>query len=217
MTETTPTGGWSDPEQVEWYTKRVGVLQPRLDGEAALADALPTSARSVLDLGCGDGRLTKLVLDRSPLVEQVVAVDRSTPMLAKAREHFAEDPRVDIRPWDLNDSIQALGEFDLVVSGFAIHHLVDARKRTLLTEISDCLATDGHFMNLEVVSSATVEEHAEFLVAIGRTEDDPEDQLATVDDQLAWMAEAGMVEERCSWRWRGFALLVGRHRGAVAA
>jgi ubiquinone/menaquinone biosynthesis C-methylase UbiE len=87
--------------------------------------------RRVLDLGCGDGRLTALVLKERPSIEQAVAVDRSEPMLTHARDRFADDTRVEIRDWDLNDDITPLGTFDVIVSGFAIHHLEHRRKRAL--------------------------------------------------------------------------------------
>jgi tRNA (cmo5U34)-methyltransferase len=141
----------------------------------------------------------------------VVAVDRSEPMLDLARDRFADDGRVEVREHDLGDDITPLGAGDLVVSGFAIHHLEHERKRALLTEAVGLLgaAGGGVFANLEVVASATPQRHAEFLAAIGRTADDPEDRLAPVDDQLRWMRESGMTNADCLWRWRGFALMVG--------
>jgi tRNA (cmo5U34)-methyltransferase len=163
----------------------------------------------VLDLGCGDGRLTAVVLEARPSVEEVVAVDRSAPMLDLARARFAGDARVAVRTGDLEESIAPFGRFDLVVSGFAIHHLEDPRKRELFGEVADALNPRGAFVNLEVVASATLERHGDFIAAIGRTADDPEDRLASVDDQLAWMREAGMTNVDCLWRWRGFAVLAG--------
>jgi tRNA (cmo5U34)-methyltransferase len=90
---------------------------------------LPPQPRRVLDLGCGDGRLSALVLDQRPCVEYVLAVDRSEAMLALARERFAAETRAEVKVWDMNDSIDSLRSFDLVVSGFAIHHLEHERKR----------------------------------------------------------------------------------------
>jgi cyclopropane fatty-acyl-phospholipid synthase-like methyltransferase len=209
VVERTPTGGWSDAEQVEWYTSRIGALEPRRAGERALAELLPPAPRRALDLGCGDGRLGQVVLDECASVEHLVAVDRSPPMLAGAHARFESDRRVEVRTWDLTDPITPLGGFDLIVSGFAIHHLPDERKRALFTEVSACLNPGGFFANLEVVSSATPEQHAEFLTAIGRTADDPEDRLASVEDQLQWMERAGLTGVCSPWRWRSFALLVG--------
>ena len=110
----------------------------------------------------------------------------------------------------------SLGSFDLIVSGFAIHHLEHARKRDLFGEIAAQLTPGGAFLNLEVVASATPRRHAEFLAAIGRTADDPEDRLAPVEDQLAWMRAAGLTDVDCLWRWRGFALLAGESAAAAS-
>ncbi len=132
-------------------------------------------------------------------------------MLAHAGRALGGDQRVTIEQWDLTRSIEPLGEFDVIVSGFAIHHLEDDRKRGLFREVSGQLLPGGLFANLEVVASATPELHAEFLELIGRPADDPEDRLVDVDVQLAWMREAGLAQVDCLWRWRGFALLAGRN------
>ena len=115
-----------------------------------------------------------------------------------------------MRAGDLADPLRPLGHFDLIVSGFAIHHLDDPGKQRLFAEIASQLNSGGVFANLEVVASATPELHAEFRRAIGRPADDPEDQLAPVEVQLGWMRHAGLEQVDCLWRWRGFALLVGQ-------
>ena len=206
----TPTAGWDDDEQVRWYLDRIDRLPPRLAGEQVLAEALPAEPKRVLDLGCGDGRLAALVLDARPSVTSVVAVDRSAPMLASARERFAGDDRVEIATLDLDDPLGPLGRFDVIVSGFAIHHVEHPRKQELYREVAEQLEPGGVFANLEIVQSATPELHAEFLAAIGRDADDPADRLAEVEPQLTWMREAGLEQVDCLWRWRGMALLAGR-------
>ena len=203
---------WNSSAKVDEYLSRIGRSEQRLAGEAVLREVLPDSPNSVLDLGCGDGRLAALVLEACPSVERVLAVDASPPMLAAAHERFASDDRVEVAQLDLNTSIQPLGYFDLVVSGFAIHHLNDARKQSLLREIATQLNPHGLFANLEVVASPTRELHEAFRRAIGRAADDPEDLLAPVDDQLRWMRDAGLTQVDCLWKWRGFALLVGSSR-----
>ena len=175
-----------------------------------LREVLPGAPETVLDLGCGDGRLAALVLEARSSVTQVLAVDRSLTMLDRARERFQSEPRVTVNQWDLAEPIGPLGGFDVIVSGFAIHHLESDRKRDLFSEVARQLRPDGLFANLEVVASATPELHAEFLTAIGRSADDPEDRLVGVETQMGWMREAGLEQVDCLWRWRGFALLVGR-------
>ena len=200
---------WSDPEKVDEYTTRIGVVPQRLAGEAVLGEILPRAPQRALDLGCGDGRLAAVILDTRPGIEEIVAVDASPPMLERARSRFADESRVNVQEWDLRASIRPLGACDLVVSGFAIHHLDDDRKQTLFSEILGLLRPGGMFANLEVVASPTAELHAAFRAAIGREEDDPEDRLVAVGTQLGWMRAAGYEQVDCIWKWRGFALLVG--------
>jgi len=204
---------WEDPAKANEYLDRIGASAPRLAGEAVLLELLPAAPSSVLDLGCGDGRLAALVLDARPDVERVVVLDNSPPMLENARQRFQSERRVQVREWNLAYPIEPLGAFDLVVSGFAIHHLEDDRKRSLFGEVACLLHPRGMFANLEVVASPTPKMHAAFRAAIGREADDPEDRLTGVELQLSWMREAGLVEVDCMWKWRGFALLVGESPG----
>jgi tRNA (cmo5U34)-methyltransferase len=201
---------WREQGKVEEYLDRVGRLEARRAGEAELVETIPDRVHRVLDLGCGDGRLTSLVLDARPELHSAIGLDSSPPMLLKAHERFAAEPRVTVLDHDLRDSLPDLGTFDLVVSGFAIHHVSDDRKRSLLAEIASVLQPSGVFVNLEVVRCATPELDAEFSRRIGRPGGDPEDKLAPVDAQLSWMRDAGLAQVDCYWRWRGFALLVGQ-------
>jgi tRNA (cmo5U34)-methyltransferase len=194
---------------VDRYLTRIGGLAPRAAGEEVLVSLLPDSPRTVLDLGCGDGRLAALVLEHRSSVESVLAVDSSPAMLSHAQDRFDGDHRVRLREWSLEDPLTPLGSFDVVVAGFSIHHVEDERKRELFSEVAGQLTDHGVFANLEVVASATPELHRQFLDLIGRADDDPEDRLAPVESQLLWMREAGLSQVDCMWRWRGFALLVG--------
>ena len=136
-------------------------------------------------------------------------------MLDRARQQFSADRRIEIQEWDLADDLSPLGEFDLIVSGFAIHHLEDDRKQALFGEVARQLRPGGVFANLEIVASSTPVLHAEFLDAIGRTADDPEDRIVDVETQLIWMRNAGLAHVDCMWRWRGMALLMGRASGRL--
>jgi SAM-dependent methyltransferase len=201
---------WKDEGKVSEYVERVERLAARRAGEGELVEAFPTRVHRALDLGCGDGRLLALVLGARPEVVEAIGLDSSPPMLDRARERFSSDPRVAIRHHDLAERLPDIGRFELIVSGFAIHHLAHDRKRSLFAEVTQALRSGGIFANLEVVECATPELHEEFNRRIGRRGGDPEDVLAGVDPQLAWMREAGLGQVDCNWRWRGFALLVGQ-------
>ena len=206
--EVAPT--WRDEAKVDEYVGRVGRLAARRTGESELADVLPDRVERVLDLGCGDGRLVEVVLAARPSVVEAVGLDDSPPMLERARERLGPDGRVRLIDHDLHEPLPDLGRFDVVTAGFSIHHLPHERKRSLLGEIAALLLPGGVHANLEVVQCATPELQAEFYERIERPGGDPQDVLAPVEPQLAWMREAGLVQVDCYWRWRGMALLVGQ-------
>ena len=208
MTESPHT--WLDHEKVEEYVGRVNRLAARQAGEVELVEALPEHVERVLDLGCGDGKLAAVVLEARPDAAEAIGLDRSAPMLDLARERFAQEPRARLVEHDLEQPLPDLGRFDVIVSGFAIHHLEDERKRSLLVEAARALRPGGVFANLEVVQCATDELQQEFYRRIERPGGDPEDRLTTIEGQLAWMRDAGLAQVDCLWRWRGFALLVGQ-------
>jgi tRNA (cmo5U34)-methyltransferase len=214
MSASNPVNLWTSREHVEDYLQRADSISHRRDGEAALLEFIPASARRILDLGTGDGRLVALVWNRLRERSDVkaVALDFSPTMLEAVRKRFASDSRVQVVEHNLDARLPALGKFDAVVSSFAIHHLVDERKRSLYAEIFDRLNPGGVFCNLEHVSSPTARLHEEFLHGIGYTveTEDPSNKLLDVETQLKWLREIGFVDVDCQWKWRELALLGGR-------
>lgn len=132
------SASWEDESKVSEYLERLDRLTARRAGEAELVEALPSSVERMLDLGCGDGRLIDVVRSARPEVE-AIGVDNSAPMLARARNRFDADAKVKLVEHDLALDLPPLDVFDVVVSGFAIHHLAHERKRSLYREISDLL------------------------------------------------------------------------------
>jgi tRNA (cmo5U34)-methyltransferase len=198
---------WLASETVEEYRGRADRIPHRREGEAVLLELLPERVARVLDLGCGDGRLLALVLEARPEAGGV-GVDFSPPMLERARERFGDVSRVDLREHDLAEPLPDVGEFDLVVSSLAIHHLEDARKRELYAEVFELLEVGGRFSNLEHVSSPTPALHREYL-RIARVPEDPSNRLLDVEIQLGWLRELGFADVDCFWKWREMALLSG--------
>jgi tRNA (cmo5U34)-methyltransferase len=199
---------WQDQEHVDYYRGQVVDGVPHLaEGDAVLVELLPSRLRRVLDVGCGDGRLIGLVRDAREGVD-AVGIDFSEPMLAAARERF--EGQAWFVEHNLTEPLPELGTFDAVVSGFAIHHLPDKRKRALYAELFELLEPGGVFLNLEHVASATPALNAEFLAALGMEEDDPSNQLVMVEEQAEWLREIGFADVDCMWKWRELALLHGR-------
>jgi tRNA (cmo5U34)-methyltransferase len=202
-------GEWSDPSRVTEYLSRE--IPHRDIAEGLLLEGLPERVERFLDLGMGDGRLAALIRGRHP-DSRGVGVDASAPMLARAAERFAGDAAVELVAHDLSRPIGLSGPFDAVVSGLAIHHLDDERKRSLFGEIHALLAPGGVFANLDLVVSANPHQHVRFRRAIGRERDDPTDRLAGLCEQLAWLRDAGFADVDCHFKWLELALVVARRR-----
>lgn len=201
---------WQDETFVARYrTEQLPAIRQVGEGDAALVDLLPSRLRRVLDVGTGDGRLIGLVRAAREGVD-AVGIDFSPPMLAAARERF--EGQAWFVEHNLTDPLPDLGTFDAIVSGFAIHHLPDERKRSLYAELFDLLEPGGVFLNLEHVASATPALNAEFLSELGIDSDDPSNQLVLVETQLEWLREIGFADVDCMWKWRELALLHGRKR-----
>ena len=193
--------------------------------------------KSILDLGCGDGALGRAVLEKYQEV-RITFADFSKPMLDQLRTKIGQGSRAIIVETDFStpdwiDQIRDL-PFDVVLSGFAIHHQPHERKRALYGEIHGTLNPGGIFLNLEHVASATgaVEAvHDDFYVdhlhrfqspgseRRSRAEidkeyrfrrDKGENILAMVEEQCDWLREVGFQDVDCFFKIFELALFGGR-------
>ncbi len=205
------TNLWVNEDHALSYLRERESLPHRVDALEVLCELLPPKVGRVLDLGTGDGVTLGLVLAARPGATGI-GLDFGAEMLRRARERFAGDARVEIGGHDLEQPLPAdLGEFDLVVSSFAIHHLAPARQRALYGEVFAVLRTGGRFVNAEHVASPTDALHEEFLATLGRTryDDDPSNQLVAVAQHLSWLNDLGFVDADCFWKWRELAVVAG--------
>ncbi len=111
----------------EWdaadYVRRSGLQQAMADEVLALLH-LEGSER-VLDVGCGDGRVTAEIANRVPR-GSVVGADPSQDMISFASSHFSSEIHANLR-FQVADvrSLPFPDEFDLVVSFNALHWVPD--------------------------------------------------------------------------------------------
>lgn len=187
---------------------------------SVVAMSVPRQPR-ILDLGAGTGLLSAALLDRLPDAE-LLLVDRSQPMLARAVQRFETVERVSTLVSDLTDPLPA-GPFDAVVSGLAIHHLPHEDKRDLFARIRDVLRPGGLFVNVEQVLAPTPaiealydRQHETHVHESGTPADEwaagrermKHDICIDVDTQLGWLREAGYAQVDClakDWRFATYA------------
>lgn len=196
---------WSDPHRVTDYLSRE--IPHRQLAEEILVEALPGRIDRFLDLGTGDGRLISLLREAHPQAH-AVGLDLSEPMLARAAVRFDGDASTELLAHDLAEPLPPGEAFDAIVSGLAVHHLEDARKREIFAEIRDQLRPDGVFANLDLVKSGGPQLHERFRQEIGRLQDDPADRLADLCAQLDWLRDAGFENVECQFKWRELALMI---------
>ncbi len=192
----------------------------------------------ILDLGCGDGILGRFLLNDVPLA-QGVFVDFSDEMIAAVRVKVGSNPKVSVVKEDFGtsqwlDSVSSFHPFDIVISGFSIHHQPNHRKKALFAEIYELLAPGGIFLNLEHVASSTpageqlfdqffvdhlLDYHSKLDPETTREiiattyynrPDKKENILAPVDLQCQWLREIGFLDVDCFFKVFELALFGGR-------
>lgn len=160
-TETVGTGGESVKDRVWQQEELAKLFLEGVRGAIPLAavqmDVLLRIVRKVLpridrllDLGCGDGILGRAVLAEYPKATGVF-LDFSVPMIEAAERKAADlgtQATFVVQDFGTTDWIQTVAShapFDLIVSGFAIHHQPEKRKRELYQEIFALLKPGGLF------------------------------------------------------------------------
>jgi len=203
-----------------------------------LVEAAVPGLGRFLDLGCGDGVLGRALLNRWPEARGVF-LDFASPMLEACRQALGSSAaqhelvQSDYGRSGWTAAVNALGPFDVVVSGYSIHHQEDAKKRELYGDIFLLLRPGGLFLNLEHVASASVWGEQVFdahfvdaLVAFhersatgkscGEVEseyyrrlDKAANRLAPVEVQCNWLRELGYERVDCFFKVFELALFGG--------
>jgi trans-aconitate 2-methyltransferase len=102
------------------------VADPQARWGAEVLARLPLDGdETVLDAGCGTGRVTELLLGRLPN-GRVVALDESAPILAEARSRLARfGGRVDFVQADLGQPLPLAQPVDAILSTATFHWVLD--------------------------------------------------------------------------------------------
>lgn len=123
-------------------------------GEALIDRITFQGNERVLDLGCGDGKLSARIADRVP-AGKVVGVDKSEDMIRLAQEKYADrSPHLRFQVEDASALSFEEPCFDVVFSNAALHWVLD--HRPVLRGIHRCLAPQGR-VTLEMGGKGNVE------------------------------------------------------------
>ncbi len=212
------------------YDRARRQLVPRFDDfYGAAVGAIPYGREDdirVLDLGAGTGLLSDKIARAFPRA-RITLVDVSSEMLGVAQWRFADEPgRFELRMMDYAEEPLS-GEYDAVVSALSVHHLDGDEKQELFRKVYGILRDGGVFVNADQVLGETPEREARYREAWlrqvrerGVSEGDlsaalvrmREDKSSTLDEQRAWLEEAGFREVGCWYKDYSFAVYGGCKR-----
>jgi SAM-dependent methyltransferase len=91
-------------------------------GAAALELLAPRPGELILDLGCGDGVLTRKIVDSGA---RVIGLDASEAMVEAARSRGVDAFVADAQALDLDSQGERFGQFDAAFSNAALHWMLD--------------------------------------------------------------------------------------------
>jgi tRNA (cmo5U34)-methyltransferase len=235
-------GGWGDRGKAAYFLEKADIVVPkRREQLHFLVDFLPWPAKEplrVLDLGSGYGAVAEEILTRYPH-SALTCVDGSEEMVKLARESLAKyRSRVQLRLADLAHSewqASLDGPFHAIVSGLAIHHLADERKRQLYIELFKLLVPGGVFLNDDIVAAPPmfenrfraimhrdIQDQERAIVGISRSVEEIQAEMnerlritphhghiAPLRAQLGWLEEAGFKSVDCFWKYLDLAIFGG--------
>lgn len=183
----------------------------------------------VLDIGAGYGALAAAVLRDRPNAT-AVCLDASEVMLALGREKNTElKERINFAQGSLEtpDWLHSVeGSFDAVISSRALHHFSEnQRRRFIFQEAFALVRPGGCFINADNVRAATKSlgeryrsARDEYLDRFVRRSSQGQTNLVEVrasspstyhgphnngylNEELAWLEEAGFVDVDCFWKF----------------
>lgn len=109
-------------------TGQVSTIDARVSLEliTEAARRIVPAATQLLDIGCGAGNFTLMMLKKLPGLNCTL-VDLSNPMLDKAHERVAQQTggKIKILQGDIRDVELPLDHFDIILAGAVLHHLRD--------------------------------------------------------------------------------------------
>jgi trans-aconitate 2-methyltransferase len=139
-----------DGASYDWISGPMEALGRDVLGRLSLA-----GDETVLDAGCGSGRVTEALLERVP-EGRVIAVDSSASMIAAARERLGRaDGRLEIREADLLE-LELDEDVDAIFSTATFHWIADhdalfARLHAALRPRGRLVAQCGGEGNIEIL------------------------------------------------------------------
>jgi tRNA (cmo5U34)-methyltransferase len=209
-------------QQVHEYESLMEKLVPRYKKQHEIIHGLlPENSGDkirVLDLGCGNGALSKLVLKKLPQA-YVVGFDLTPKMLEAYVENLSSySGRYELIHGDYRfDSIG--NNYDIVLAGLTLQHLTWGQRKDFYRLIHDILNPGGLFIINDIIIDedwdTRNEQYDNWLKFIESNGEDAgywfdkhlnKDYPVTLEDHFKWLEDAGLTKTECHWRHNNFAV-----------
>ena len=209
-------------KQVHEYENLMEKLVPQYKKQHEIIyDLLPGDTKKeihVLDLGCGNGVLSKLVLKKFPNAH-VVGFDLTPKMLEAYVENLSEyRGRYELIQGDYRfDSIGS--NYDIVLAGLTLQHLTWGQRKDFYRLIYNILNPQGSFILNDIIIDqdwdTRNQQYDNWLKFIESNGEDSgfwfdkhmnKDYPITLEDHFKWLKEAGFSNVECPWRHYNFAI-----------
>lgn len=143
------------------------------------AKRIVPDAENLLDIGCGAGNYTVMMLLKVPNLNCTL-VDLSKPMLDKAFERVSQNTgkKVEIKQGDIREVELPETYYDIILAGAVLHHLRDDHDwETTFNKMYNLLRPGGCLMisdlitqDTELLNDYTWERYGDYLESIGGKE-----------------------------------------------
>lgn len=186
------------------------------EGYIKMAELVPDSTETILDLGCGTGLELDEIFKRLPNVS-VVGIDLTQAMLDKLmQKHY--DKNIKLICGDYFDVDFGENSFDVAISFQTMHHFSHAEKVGLYTRICKALKSKGVYIECDyMVTDQSVEDELFAENARLRREmniPDGEfyhfDTPCTIDNQIGMLKKAGFLSAEMVWRMENTTIIVAK-------
>lgn len=185
------------------------------EGYEKMAELIPESAESLLDLGCGTGLELEMIFEGFPEIS-VLGIDMTAEMLELCRKKFI-GKKLSLICGDYFKTDFGINRFDAAVSFQTMHHFGKEMKEGLYRRVWEALKSGGVYIECDYMVESQAEEDHWFAESkrLRRKRNIPDgefyhyDTPCTVENQLKLLKSAGFARTEKVFRIENTTIIIG--------